>query len=207
MRESLGWLSNCGDESTCRQNWLERAVSEVPTTVQCCGNEVHLVLSLEEFEQKTQQSLTSAVPIVPCAGQPAIHSALSAEQASASQPDSGYSEPPPPRRMPKATTAPPAIEPEHITNLYCILSNGDRIKCDKESMVIGRSRTCDIILPSAKVSRQHASIFQRNGKWHIEDMGSANGVWINGQRIAEATVIRDEDVYTISDETLTFQFR
>jgi len=186
---------------------LERAVSEVPTTVQCCGNEVHLVLSLEEFQQKTQQSLISAVPIVPCAGQLAVNSALNAEQGSANQLDSEYSEPPPPQRMPKATTAPPAFEPAHVTNLYCILSNGDRIKCDKESMIIGRSRTCDIILPSAKVSRQHASIFQRNGKWHIEDMGSANGVWINGQRIAEATLIRDEDVYTISDETLTFQFR
>jgi pSer/pThr/pTyr-binding forkhead associated (FHA) protein len=41
----------------------------------------------------------------------------------------------------------------------------------------------------------------------IEDMGSANGVWIDGQRISQAVAISEGDVYTVSDETLTFQFR
>ena len=193
MRECLGWLSNCGDESSCTQNWLERAVSEIPTTVSCCGNDVQLVNTLEEFQNKVSQNQVAAVPVVPCAGQPASY---------ANVPTSSGGQP-----QPKPTVGPPPITPEPQVDLYCVLSNGDRIKCDKDTMIVGRSRTCDIVLPSAKVSRQHASVNRRNGEWFIEDMGSANGVWIDGARISQGVLIKDGDVYTISDETLTFQYR
>jgi len=191
MRECLGWISNCGEEASCTQNWLERAVSEIPVTVKCCGNEVHLVSTIEEFEAKRSQKLVAAFPIVPCAGQAASYQELDIASVPAKS----------------RTPTPPPIQAEPVLELYCILSNGDRIKCDKDTMIVGRSRTCDIVLPSAKVSRQHASVNRRNDQWYIEDMGSANGVWINGARISQAVVIGDEDIYTISDETLHFQYR
>jgi len=170
-------------------------VTEIPTTVSCCGHTVHLVSTVSEFEEKVAQNLVAAVPVVPCCGQAAIHAKLDLPIGSGGQ------------ASPSRSAQPPPIEPELELDLYCILSNGDRIKCDKDTMIVGRSRTCDIVLPSAKVSRQHASVNRRGDQWMIEDIGSANGVWINGQRIAQAVVISDGDVYTVSDETLTFEYR
>jgi len=195
MRECLGWLTNCEEESRCPQNWLERSVTEIPSSVSCdvCGQIVQLVTSVPSFKEQVAANVVSALPVVPCANRPAIHSLVGS--------NSGGSSPQPPSPPPIEEVAPVAL------NLYCILSNGDRIKCDKDTMIVGRSRTCDIVLPSAKVSRQHASVVRAGDQWTIEDMGSANGVWINGERIAQAVVISDGDIYTVSDETLTFQYR
>jgi pSer/pThr/pTyr-binding forkhead associated (FHA) protein len=73
-------------------------------------------------------------------------------------------------------------------------------------MIIGRSRTCDVIIPSAKVSRQHASLTRMGEDYYIEDLGSANGVWIRGEKITRVKV-SNGDQFTISDETLTFDQR
>ena len=54
---------------------------------------------------------------------------------------------------------------------------------EQGSFVIGRLETCDIALPSTSVSRQHARIFAHEGRCYIEDMGSANGVIVDGQRV------------------------
>ena len=53
-------------------------------------------------------------------------------------------------------------------------------KIDKDTFIIGRSRTCDLVIPSSKVSRQHSGICRENGEYYIEDLGSANGVWKDG---------------------------
>ncbi len=62
------------------------------------------------------------------------------------------------------------------------------------------------MIPSAKVSRQHASLSRVDGDYFIEDLGSANGVWLNGEKITRIKVSHG-DVYTISDELLTFEQR
>lgn len=197
MRESLGWVTNC-DESHCPQNWLERAASEIPRAVECgvCGQNVQLVDQASQFEQNSQANVKTALPIVPCAGKPAIHNLGASHQ----EKDSVQPPRPPPKEVEPAAKAAPL-------ELYCVLSSGDRIKCDQDAMVVGRSRKCDIVLPSAKVSRQHVRILRSGATWMIEDMGSVNGVWVNNERISQAVVIKDEDVFTISDETLTFQYR
>lgn len=84
------------------------------------------------------------------------------------------------------------------------LQNGEAITIDKDTMIVGRSRTCDVVIPSAKVSRQHASISRVDGELFIEDLGSANGVWFNGEKVTRSK-INHGDAFTISDETLLFQ--
>lgn len=67
--------------------------------------------------------------------------------------------------------------------------------------LIGRVEGNDIILPSSKVSRQHARIFVRNNRCFVEDLGSSNGVIVDGQRIqgerdlGTASQIRIGDFY------------
>src|SRR5687768_1205852 len=57
---------------------------------------------------------------------------------------------------------------------------------DPGSYVIGRSESCDIVLPSAEVSRRHAHLEHRDGSWFIEDLGTANGVFVEGERVRAA---------------------
>lgn len=48
---------------------------------------------------------------------------------------------------------------------------------------IGRSRDCDIVIASAEVSREHAEIRPRDGGWIVFDLGSTNGVRVNGEPV------------------------
>jgi DNA-binding CsgD family transcriptional regulator len=66
-----------------------------------------------------------------------------------------------------------------------VLSAGD--------FVIGRSPDCGLALDDVLVSRQHAVIRCGEGELSIEDLGSANGVLVNGTRITRATELWDRD--------------
>lgn len=52
-----------------------------------------------------------------------------------------------------------------------------------EGGTIGRSRDCDIVVASAEVSREHAEIRPRDGGWIVFDLGSTNGVRVNGEPV------------------------
>ena len=72
---------------------------------------------------------------------------------------------------------------------------GDRIAVDKAVVFIGRHPGCDAVLDSSsKVSRKHCCIAQVNDSLVVRDLGSMNGVRLNGRHIkSEATIeIGDE---------------
>jgi pSer/pThr/pTyr-binding forkhead associated (FHA) protein len=58
-----------------------------------------------------------------------------------------------------------------------------QISFEGGSYRIGRLDECEITLPSSSVSRHHARIFVQSGRCMIEDLGSANGVLVDGQRV------------------------
>jgi len=69
----------------------------------------------------------------------------------------------------------------------------------KETILIGRDPSCDITLNNQNVSRFHAKLLRRNGRFYVEDNNSTNGTFINGTRIdrvCEITV--KDDVYVAS---------
>ncbi|MGB9804101.1 FhaA domain-containing protein, partial [Desulfofundulus sp.] len=51
------------------------------------------------------------------------------------------------------------------------------------TMVIGRRDTCDVVLSDGSVSRRHAQLQYRGGEYVITDLGSTNGVYVNGVRV------------------------
>ena len=114
---------------------------------------------------------------------------------------------PSPARGPEpAKQAPRPKPPRPKKQLYVVNSAGDMCKIEKDTFIIGRSRTCDLVIPSSKVSRQHGSVVRENGEYYIDDLGSANGVWKDGVRINKEK-IRDGDEFMISEEVLKFIFR
>lgn len=50
-------------------------------------------------------------------------------------------------------------------------------------LLIGRHRSCDVVLSSDAVSRRHARIFFRDGGWIVQDLESTNGTRVNGVRV------------------------
>ena len=68
---------------------------------------------------------------------------------------------------------------------------------------VGRSRSCDICLPVAEVSRDHAVLMRREEGWFVCDTGSKGGVLVNGRRISGPRLVRIGDSMTFGGVTLT----
>ena len=50
-------------------------------------------------------------------------------------------------------------------------------------MTIGRAPGCAIVISDSFASQLHARVFERDGTWFAEDLGSTNGTWINRTRV------------------------
>jgi pSer/pThr/pTyr-binding forkhead associated (FHA) protein len=73
------------------------------------------------------------------------------------------------------------------------MGEGPSIVLDKPILVVGRHPDCDVMIDSKKVSRRHCCLAMVNGTLVVRDLGSTNGVRINGQRVDEGRVkIGDE---------------
>jgi hypothetical protein len=55
-----------------------------------------------------------------------------------------------------------------------------------KDVLVGRDSTCDVVVPDGSVSRRHARLEWRGENWAIVDQASANGTFLDSQRIAEA---------------------
>jgi hypothetical protein len=73
-----------------------------------------------------------------------------------------------------------------------------------EPLVVGRSRECDLVLDDPSASRRHAELRPDGGGWRIVDLGSTNGIEVNGRRLPWA-VLADGDVVTIGQTELLFE--
>jgi len=75
-----------------------------------------------------------------------------------------------------------------------LAAEGKRFVIGPAGAVIGRSRDCDVVLEDSNVSRHHARIsFAADGSWTVEDLGSTNGVLINGMRVKGAATLQAGD--------------
>jgi pSer/pThr/pTyr-binding forkhead associated (FHA) protein len=67
-----------------------------------------------------------------------------------------------------------------------------------QTLVIGRDVACEIVVPDRQVSRYHARLMPAPDGIILEDLGSKNGTYCNGQRIEEPIVLQDGDTLQIS---------
>lgn len=106
-----------------------------------------------------------------------------------------------PKREPKALVE----ETTSATQLRAPKSTGWSLKANhtalanrvfplKELTVIGRASECDISLAAAHLSRRHAQIQVVEGGLLVKDLGSANGTFINGQRVSEGRAKKGDEI-------------
>jgi pSer/pThr/pTyr-binding forkhead associated (FHA) protein len=75
----------------------------------------------------------------------------------------------------------------------------------RDEITIGRQEGNTIRLTERNVSRSHARLLKRNGSYIVEDLGSYNGVTVNGERIDEKAELDSGDQLGIGDYGLAFQ--
>ncbi|MEM7477484.1 MAG: SpoIIE family protein phosphatase [Planctomycetota bacterium] len=81
---------------------------------------------------------------------------------------------------------------------------GNRFEIEQPETVLGRHPDCDVTIDVGAVSRQHAKILSRNGKYELEDLKSRNGTFLNGELLEQVTELSDSDVIRICDVEYSF---
>ncbi|GMU91973.1 MAG: hypothetical protein AMXMBFR4_10310 [Candidatus Hydrogenedentota bacterium] len=71
---------------------------------------------------------------------------------------------------------------------------------NSDGLVIGRASECDVVLPDSLVSRRHARVWLEKGQLKVEDLGSRNGIVVNGERVTRLR-IDEGDQLTVGSHT------
>jgi adenylate cyclase len=68
------------------------------------------------------------------------------------------------------------------------VGGGDPIPLLKETLIVGRRESSDIVLRFPNVSGTHCELSLVDGHWVVKDLGSSNGTKVNGTRVSEGRV-------------------
>jgi hypothetical protein len=85
-----------------------------------------------------------------------------------------------------------------------LVGAGKRTPLAGTRVVIGRSRDSDVMLDDPNVSRRHAELRHEGGAWIVADLGSTNGVKVNGKRVQERALAPGDEI-TLGLEHLRFE--
>jgi hypothetical protein len=129
-------------------------------------------------------------------------------------------------QAPEAARSPARTEPEHgQTMIYStsarvagqvqeaqarapralLAVGGRRLLVGPTGSVVGRSRECDIVLEDSGISRRHAEIAPDGDGWSVRDLGSTNGVRLNGRDLRGAEPLHGGDVIEIGSTEIVFE--
>ena len=64
--------------------------------------------------------------------------------------------------------------------------SGSEVSLERQRVTIGRGDGCDVKIDDASISHQHAALELGSGGYRVRDLGSTNGVHVNGARMALA---------------------
>src|SRR3954464_9473587 len=76
---------------------------------------------------------------------------------------------------------------------------------DKHEINVGRVQGNDLMLPKGNVSKRHARLLFRDGRVIVTDLKSTNGTYVNGRKIAQATIVREGDKIYVGDFVLRLE--
>ena len=110
---------------------------------------------------------------------------------------------------PKASPPTQAVSPEELgleQELVTLTVDGTRHEVKQRRVVLGRSKDCDIQLSDTNVSRRHAELRQEGASYWMVDLGSTNGMEVNGKRVKRAK-LRDGDRVTLGSTDVSSRGR
>lgn len=69
-----------------------------------------------------------------------------------------------------------------------------------DQLIIGRDSSNGVPINDAEISRKHSRLSFQGGKYVLEDLGSTNGTFVNGQRLAGPVVLKPGDVVSLGEQ-------
>ena len=82
--------------------------------------------------------------------------------------------------------------------------NGHEHHLPLANAIIGRAIECDVVIASKSVSREHTRIRKEGRRWFVDDLGSTNGTYLNGERVTSSLSLLDGDTLKVGDVTFIF---
>lgn len=112
---------------------------------------------------------------------------------------------PAPTLAPTQTQTQSLVTHEEITaRAALILATGQRIDLTEDIVKIGRHQSCTIVFADSNVSRVHAQLQRSSTGWLVVDLGSTNGVKVNGTKISKEKLLTDGDELAFGTSTARF---
>jgi len=102
-----------------------------------------------------------------------------------------------------APPTPEAPAPEPVREVVTLTVAGRTHEVTKPTVVLGRSREADVRVADVNVSRRHAELRQEGAGYWIVDLGSTNGLEVNGKR-TDRSRVRDGDRITMGSTEIVF---
>ncbi len=68
--------------------------------------------------------------------------------------------------------------------------------------LLGRDASCHVTIPDSSVSQRHARIYHSDAEWHVEDLGSTNGTFLNDRPLTHPVIMRPGDKVAIGRSIL-----
>ena len=96
------------------------------------------------------------------------------------------------------------LEPALDRRQALLVSEGRRNVLSGDPVRVGRSRECDVVVSDQNVSRRHIELRRGERGWAAVDLGSTNGMKVNGRRVSHAE-LEPGDRITIGVTDLTFE--
>ena len=127
-----------------------------------------------------------------------VKPAEAGEEAEAVEGDFGHT-------MVYSTTGARRVEsPRQVASRALLVGEDKRTVVSGDPFVIGRSRECDLVLDDPNVSRRHAELRREDDGWAVHDLGSTNGIKLNGRR-SRGGRLNPGDEITLGLSRLTFE--
>lgn len=88
------------------------------------------------------------------------------------------------------------VTPEHVA-LLIPTRKTPPYPLTSARVVVGRDESCDVVVPTNQVSGRHCELLYEGGTWRIVDLGSKNGLRVNGNRVTDC-VLKNGDKITLA---------
>src|SRR4051812_20804434 len=75
----------------------------------------------------------------------------------------------------------------------------------RDELTIGRAEENDLVLPAGGVSRRHARIYVQDGQVLVEDAGSANGTFLDGEKLSGPAPLKPRCQLVVGDYHITLK--
>ncbi len=97
----------------------------------------------------------------------------------------------------------PKVSNKVVLEIHGLEEGVKAIELGDQIVTIGRSPECEVHLPLANISRQHAQVVFRKDEYYLEDMDSTNGTYLNGVRVKKC-VLRNNDQIEIGEARIHY---